>query len=436
MPTLHLTDAAIRRLKPPDSGRLEYWDTQTRGLGLRIGAAGNRSWVMLLRILRNGRWVQQRLTLGRYPGLTLAQAREKARAALALAGEGENPGAAVRAERQAKVEASRHTFAAVRDDFLLKYRGRGNRRPAPRTLAEMQRVLSSDLFADWGEKPLVKIERRDVLDVLDVLLDRGVEVMANRTLAYLSMLFGWSVERGILTANPAAGIKKPGHEASRERVLSASELVAIWHASEPTHTGDLFGPIVRVLLLTGQRRDEVGGLRWSEVDIDGALWTLPAARAKNHREHLIPLAAPVLAILAERRAEQRAMRMETDLVFTSGIRRAEAPDQTPAPFSGWSRSKARLDGRAQLAEPWTLHDLRRTCVTRLGEDLRIPPHIVEALVNHVSGARSGVAGTYNRALYLDERRAALEAWARYLGQLIDPDSSASSNVIPLPGLTG
>ncbi|MCK7578242.1 MAG: hypothetical protein MZV65_22560 [Chromatiales bacterium] len=167
----------------------------------------------------------------------------EARTALALAGESENPGATVRAERQAKVEASRHTFAAVRDDFLLKYRGQGNRRPAPRTLGEMQRVLSSELFADWNDRPLVKIERRDVLDVLDVLLGRGVEVMANRTLAYLSMLFGWSVERGILTANPAAGIKKPGHEASRERVLSASELeIAIWHASAPTHTGDLFGP--------------------------------------------------------------------------------------------------------------------------------------------------------------------------------------------------
>ena len=438
MPTLHLTDAAIRRLKAPDSGRIEYWDTQTKGLGLRIGASGNRSWVMLLRVLKGGRWVQQRLTLGRYPGVTLAQAREKARAALALAGEGENPGATVRAERQAKVEASRHTFAAVRDDFLLKYRGRGNRRPAPRTLAEMQRVLSSDLFADWGEKPVVKIERRDVLDVLDVLLDRGVEVMANRTLAYLSTLFGWSVERGILVSNPAAGIKKPGHESSRERVLSTDELVAIWHATEPTqaHKGDLFALIVRVLMLTGQRRDEVGGMRWSELDLDAALWTLPAARSKNHREHLIPLSTPVLAILAARRTEQRAMRMDTDLVFTSGIRRADAPDQTPAPFSGWSRSKARLDGRAQLAEPWTLHDLRRTFVTRLGEDLRIQPHVVEALVNHVSGVRSGVAGVYNRALYLDERRAALDAWARYLGQLIDPDSSASSNVIPLPGLTG
>ncbi|MTW23231.1 tyrosine-type recombinase/integrase [Allochromatium palmeri] len=381
MPTLHLTDAAIRRLRPPESGRVEYWDTQTKALGLRVGASGQRSWVMILRVLKGGRWVQQRLTLGRYPAVTLAQAREKARAALALAGEGENPGAVVRAERQAKAEASRHTFAAVREDFLLKYRGRGNRRPAPRTLAELSRVLSSDLFADWGEKPLVKIERRDVLDVLDVLLERGVEVAANRTLSYLHMLFGWSVERGILTANPAAGIKKPGHEASRERVLSASELVAIWHASEPTHTGDLFGPIVRVLLLTGQRRDEVGGMRWSEVDIDGALWTLPAARAKNHREHLIPLSAPVLAILAERRVEQRAMRMETNLVFTSGLRRADAPDQSPAPFSGWSRSKGRLDARAQLDTPWTLHDLRRTAATRLGEDLRVPPHVVESVLN-------------------------------------------------------
>lgn len=414
MPTLQLTDAAVQRLKPPtDADRIEYWDTKTSGLGLRVSAAGGRSWVMILRVLKDGRWIQQRLTLGRYPGVSLAQAREKAREARALAQQGDNPGHALREKKAAKVEASRHTFAAVRDEFLTKYRGRNNRRPADSTLAELRRVLGSELFAPWRDQPLEKVTRRDVLDVLDSLMARGAEVMANRTLAYLHMLFGWSVERGILTTSPTEGIKRPGTEQSRARVLTNDELRAIWQATAPTQAnkGDLFACIVKVLMLTGQRRDEVAGMRWSEIDIPSALWTLPEGdRTKNHREHLVPLSAPVLAILQERHAEQQAMRLRTGFVFTTGIAQ---PGKAPGPFSGWSRSKARLDARAGIA-PWTLHDLRRTLVTRMAEDLRTPPHIIEAIVNHVSGARSGVAGVYNRALYLDERRDALAAWAEHV----------------------
>lgn len=417
MPTLRLTDAAVRRIKTPADGqRVEYWDTQTRGLGLRVSSSGTRSWVMILRVLRGGAWVQQRLTLGRYPGTSLAQAREKTREAKALAKEGEDPGAGLRETKATKIEDSRNTFEAVRDEFLSKYRGRNNRRPAANTLAELRRVLESDSFAAWRAQPLAKVTRRDVLNVLDSLMERGAEVMANRTLAYLSMMFGWAVDRGIIRVDPTDGIKKPGTEKSRARVLTAEEVRAVWLATEPTQAnkGDLFASIVRVLILTGQRRDEVAGLRWSEIDLKAQLWTLPEGRAKNHREHLIPLSEPVLAILGDRKAEQKSMRMQTDFVFTSGIAK---PGNQPGPFSGWSRSKARLDGRAQIGA-WTLHDLRRTLVTRMAEDLRIAPHIIEAIVNHVSGSRSGVAGVYNRALYLDERRGALDAWARYVAQIV------------------
>lgn len=416
MPTLLLTDAAVRRIKTPPAGqRLEYWDSQTRGLGLRVSSAGTRSWVMLLRVLKDGRWVQQRLTLGQYPGTSLAQAREKAREAKSLAKEGEDPGATLRETKAAKVEDSRNTFAVVREEFLAKYRGRNNRRPAASTLAELRRVLESDAFASWRAQPLAKVTRRDVLDVLDTFMERGAEVMANRTLAYLSMLFGWSVDRGIIRTSPTEGIKRPGTEQSRARVLTLDEMRAIWLATAPTQAdkGDLFTSIVRVLMLTGQRRDEVAGMRWSEIDVAAQLWTLPASRTKNHREHLVPLTAPVLTILEERRHEQKTMRFKTDLVFTSGIVK---PGNDLRHFSGWSRSKARLDERIQLA-PWTLHDLRRTLVTRMAEDLRIAPHIIEAIVNHVSGTRSGVAGVYNRALYLDERRAALSDWSDYVMQL-------------------
>ena len=427
MPTTQLTDAAVKRLKTPtDVDRIEYWDTKTPGFGIRISSSGVRSWVMILRILKNGAWVQQRLTLGRYPGVTLAQAREKAIKAKGQAEQGEDPGAELRSVKRAKVDASRQTFAVVRDEFLTKYRGRQNRRPAPSTLAQMTRILNADLFTDWRDRPLETISRRDVMDTLDVLMERGAETMANRTLAYLGVMFGWSVHRGIIQTDPTDGIKKPGAEQSRSRVLSVAEIRAIWSGITDARPGDLFASIIQVLLLTGQRREEVAAMRWSELDLDGAMWTLPESRAKNHREHLIPLSPAVIEILKARQAEQRSMPwFRTDYAFVSPPR---SRTDEPKPFQGWSKAKARLDERASI-EPWTLHDLRRTVATRMAEDLRIAPHVIEAVLNHVSGSRSGVAGTYNRSLLLDERKSALNAWAGYVQQIVG--DVASDNVVRL-----
>ncbi|SDX55552.1 tyrosine-type recombinase/integrase [Thiocapsa roseopersicina] len=427
MPSIQLTDAAVKRLKTPtETDRIEYWDTKTSGLGLRVSSSGVRTWVMLLRVLKDGRWKQQRLTLGRYPGVTLAQARAKAIEAKGKAEQGEDPGAALRATKTAMVDDSRNTFETVVGEFLTLYRGRKKRKPAPRTLAEIKRVLGSDLFAEWRARPMTKITRRDVMDVLDVLTARGAEVMANRTLAYLSMLFGWALQREIIAADPTEHVKKPGAEQSRERVLTLEEMRAIWKATEPTQAnhGDLFAGIVRTLMMTGQRREEVGGMRWSEID--GETWTLPDERTKNHREHIVHLSAAVLAILKERKAEQEAMGIKSEFVFTTGIQRKGNP---PSSFSGWSKSKERLDRRAEIAA-WTLHDLRRTLATRMAEDLNIPPHVIEATINHVSGSRAGVAGTYNRALYLPERRAALDGWAGYVLQIVG-ETEAPDNVVSM-----
>jgi integrase len=233
--------------------------------------------------------------------------------------------------------------------------------------------------------------------------------------------------------DPTADVDKPGAEASRERVLGLDELRAIWAATAATQSnkGDLFAGIVKVLALTGQRRNEVAGMAWAELDLEAALWSLPAERCKNGHPHLVPLSAPMVALLEERKSEQKAMGLKdkdgnpTPLVFTSNGK---------TPFSGWSRSKRRLDQRvAESFEaanpganpvPWTLHDLRRTLVTRMSEDLRIQPHVVEAVVNHVSGTRAGVAGIHNRALYIDERRSALDAWGRYvlrIAGVVGPD---------------
>jgi integrase len=435
MPAIRLTEAKIERTKPPEKGeRVELRDTQVPGLGLRIGGR-RRVWFVVVFLQRPEGPQRIKLTLGEYPAVSVEKARELAVDARRLAEEGENPAQLQQAKKAAKTEAQRNTFASVRNEFLDKYRGRQQRRPAPRTLAELKRVLESDLFAAWEERALAKITRRDVLDVLDVLTKRGAEVMANRALAYLHLLFGWAVDRGIIETDPAERVKKPGAERSRERVLSVEELRAIWHGTAP-EPGELFGPIVRLLLLTGQRRAEVAGMRWSELT-DGFVlpangeqsgepatcpaWILPADRTKNRREQIVPLSEPVQAILATRKAEQAplvevaahaareaGLDAAPDFVFTS---------HWLTPFSGWSKCKARLDARIGIAS-WTLHDLRRTLATRMAEDLHIPPHIVEAVLNHVSGSRAGVAGTYNRSLYLRERRAALDAWAGYVLRIV------------------
>ena len=426
MPTLRLTDAAIKRFKKPETGRVEYWDSHTRGFGLRLSATGVQSWVVITRSLQAGAWKQQRVTLGSYPALSLAQARKKATDAIAAAKKGDDPAAAVKAERTALVDNSRNTFGTVRTEFLEKYRGRQNRRPAPSTLREMTRVLSADAFDGWTDTPMANLAKRDVLDILDAIVERGAETMANRTLAYLKLLFGWAANRGIIETDPTAGIKKPGHETSRDRVLSLDELRIIWQATESDHTQ--FNAIARLLLLTGARLREVAELAWREIDTDARTWTLPAARAKNHREHMVPLSAPVLAILEARKATQKALATEEKpaprLVFTTTGETA---------FSGFSRAKTLLDKRiaktAPDMEPWRLHDLRRSVATHMAEDLRIAPHVIEAALNHVSGTKAGVAGVYNRALHLDERRAALDAWADYL--LREVGETKPDNVVEL-----
>ena len=425
MPSLKLTDAAIRRLKKPDTGRVEFWDTHTPGLGLRLSASGVASWVLITRALKAGAWKQQRVTLGAYPAMSLADARQTASAAKATAKVGEDPAAATRTARARMVDDSRNTFAAVRDEFLEKYRGRQNRRPAPNTLREMTRVLSAEAFGAWADAPLAKLTKRDVLDVLDGVVARGAETMANRTLAYLKLLFGWAAHRGIIEVDPTAGIKKPGHETSRDRVLSAAELRAIWEA---TGGDGLFDGIVRLLILTGARLNEVARLEWVELDADLTAWTLPAERSKNHRPHLVPVSAPARAILEARRETQRLLatndKPAPPFVFTTN---------GTAPFSGFSKSKERLDAKLAKAgievAPWRLHDLRRSVATHMAETLRIPPHVIEAVLNHVSGSKAGVAGTYNRAAYLDERKAALNAWADYLARVTG--AAQSDNVVEL-----
>ncbi len=268
MPRKRFTVPFVENVSPPTGKPQEdYFDTVLPAFGLRVGRK-RKTYFVMVRALKNGAWTMTRTNLGTASELDLPTARRQAQEAMARAAQGLAPNA-VRAERKAaQIDESRNSFAAVVGEFLTKYRGRQNRKPAPRTMAEIKRVLESDLFTDWRARPMAQVTRRDVMDALDVLVERGAEVMANRTLAYLSMLFAWALNREIIAVDPTAGIKKPGVERSRERVLTLEEMRAIWRGTEPSQAnhGDLFTGIVRILMLTGQRRDEVAGMRWSEID--------------------------------------------------------------------------------------------------------------------------------------------------------------------------
>ena len=377
---------AIGTLPGPDYGRFDivHWDTDMSGLGLRVLKSGSRSWVVRYRVGKR----QRVITLGKIAVLSPAQARAKAGEILAKARLGQ--------DSQAEILTEKASAGSLLGDLVTNYiEQHVERVQRPRTQIETKRHL----LKHW--KPFHRIAIADVThqmvaEHLGKLERRSGPVARNRARSSLSRLFSWAMQEGFSDQNPVGDTaKRP--ERARERILSRDELSAIWHATD--EPGD-HNAIVRLLLLTGQRRQEVGGMGRQEVDLEKAIWVIPSERTKNRRAHevpLSPLAVEVLIALVE----------GTDRAFVFGL--------GDGPFSGWSRAKARLDRKCGV-ENWTLHDLRRTFVTELAE-MGVMPHVIEAIVNHTSGHKAGIAGVYNRATYAGEKRAALDQWSEEIGQM-------------------
>jgi integrase len=255
------------------------------------------------------------------------------------------------------------------------------------------------------------IGQRDIVGILQAMIERG-PILANRVRSSISAAYTWGMKAGLVTSNPVAATFKPAEEHPRDRVLSDDELVLIWRYADSVSHHDI---IVRLLMLTGARREEIAGLRWSEITRreDGtAVWVLPGERSKNHRAHELILPPMIIGLLPVARDDGGARRA---LIFAAG----------KGSFSSWSSGKEHLDQRIAGANsgapiaPWVLHDLRRTFVTRLN-DLGIEPHVIEALVNHASGrATVGVAGVYNRSAYATQKAAALLMWTRHVAMLTE-----------------
>ena len=264
-------------------------------------------------------------------------------------------------------------------------------------------------FAKHLDAPAGSLDRAMVVRVLDSLAKDGKAAMAGATARYGSALFGWAIRRGSLSISPFERVPI-APTVRRDRVLSDDEIRHVWKATEGPGA---FNAIVRALLLTGQRREEVSGLTWSELDPGFSVWTLPAARSKNGKPHVVPLSEEMRTLL---RAQPRLS--GTDLVF---------PGERGV-FSGWSKSKARLDRRSGVSG-WTLHDLRRTMATGL-QKLGVRLEVTEAVLNHVSGSRAGIVGVYQRHEWADEKRAALTAWGEHVAAIVE-GREAEGNVTPL-----
>jgi integrase len=421
------TQAQVDKLRlPPGKSEVYHFDEDCTGLSVRIQGSA-RSWVVWYQA--NGR--RRRMKIGDVgDAMSLKDARIKAGGIVNGARDGKD----ALAERERTKAKAAETFGAL----VATYLARGAKpRQRPRTYAETERYLDR-YCADLHGHPVDALTRRDVAGKLEAIRDAHGPGAARKARIYISGCYSWAMRRGLVDANPVIGTEAEP-ERPRDRVLTVNELRAVWQPCDGL--GD-FGAVVKLLMLTGQRRTEVAGLAWAEIDLDKALWTLPAERSKNGRQHEVPLPTQALALIqAQRKEEDRAKR---PYLFGRDGRN---------PFSGYSRAKARLDARiaeqqaerrlgrklrkGEAPEPgdsleaWNLHDIRRSTVTHMAE-LGIDPHVIEAVVNHVSGHKGGIAGVYNKASYRPQKAAALQSWADWLEAKVE-DREPASNIVALAG---
>ncbi|SOE01762.1 tyrosine-type recombinase/integrase [Caenispirillum bisanense] len=403
-----LTIKAVEAAKPTEC-RVEIPDGGLKGLYLVVQPSGVKGWALRYRHAGKSR----KLSLGRYPIVGLADARERATEALKLLDSGVDP-RTLGATASAEAAPDEGLFEQVVEQFVAKHAKRKNR-----TWAETERILKREALPYWAERSIEQILKRDVIDLIDAIVDRGAPTMANRTFAAMRKFFAWAVERDMIPSSPCSGLRPPAPEVKRDRVLSEIELVAVWRAAE--RLGPPFGPMIKLLILTGQRRDEVARALWSEFDLAAAMWTIPAARAKNNRAHTVPLSPEAAEIVqAQPRIAASGKGVGAIWLFTT---------TGDTPVSGFGRMKKRLDEEvaAHLAGerfvpqpplPWRLHDIRRTVATGMAA-LGVQLPVVERILNHTSGSFGGVVGVYQRHEFLEERRAALEGWARHVAALVE-----------------
>jgi integrase len=376
---MKLTQTSVAKLLTGGKTDAIFFDDDLPRFGVRLREGGSRKFIVQYR--QGG--IKRRHTIGPTATLTLEEARRRARKVLVAVDDGKDPAA----EKEAKRAAAGLIFSAVMGDYLQACESQLKTRSLVGSTYQLTK-----LWKPLHKVPLGAISRSVIAAHLRTIAKENGPVTANRARSTLSAMFAWAIGEGLCESNPVIGTNKATDERPRERVLSVSELAAIWKAAPDSD----YGRIIKLLMLTGQRREEIGALRWSEIDTEGKLITLPSVRTKNGIEHKVPLSAEAMSVL------QTCIR-HRDIVF--GTRAQNG-------FTGWSKRKADLDSASGVKD-WTVHDLRRTAAAGMA-DIGVQPHIIEAVLNHVGGHKSGVAGIYNRSTYAAEKRAALDAWANHI----------------------
>jgi integrase len=404
----------IDAIKPHKTKRQELPDGTVTGLYLVVQSSGAKSWAVRYRYAGK----PAKLTLGPWPRLGLAEARAAARETLGIVSEGNDPTAdqvtLKRLKRGPVVEGNR-TFEAVKKRFIESQRAKGRR-----TVAVIEAILDRDATPHWKNRQITSITAADVVERIEVIVARGAPVAAARFRAWVSKLFGYAVKAQLCPDNPVRLTESPVDAKSRERKrrLDDKELVLVWKTAE--QIGYPYGSAVQMLILTGQRRSEVCSAPRSEFDLSARQWIIAPSRVKNGREHLVPLSTAACDLAA-----RLPIVGDGGFVFTTN---------GTQPITGFSEWKAKLDSMVtelnggKALPHWVLHDLRRTFASGLAR-LRIPSEVIERAINHTSGNFAGVSGIYNRFEYGDERREAMETWARYVMAVVD--GKPPQNVVPL-----
>ena len=392
---MKLTLNRVDSLKCPEGKRdVLVFDDEQRGLGVRVTAGGGKTY--LAQYSWHGQ--KRRIPLGSCSALSLAKARKAACGIMGDVAKGIDPAA----ERKNAKAREALTLAALLSDWQALHLASKR----PRYAAEAVRAVRN-AFPRYLDLPAADLGRATIVKTLDAMARKGSAAMAARTAAYGKAAYGWAVKRGAIPANPFVNLPVAS-PARRERVLSDDELAAIWRATDGPGP---FNGIVRMLILTGQRREEVAGMTWAELSDDLSTWIIPASRAKNGATHIVPVSAPAQDLL-------RNVPRFVELAFP-GLR---------GTFNGFSKAKAALDARSGVTD-WRLHDLRRTAATGL-QRLGVRLEVTEQVLNHVSGSRAGIVGVYQRHDFAVEKRAALDAWGAHVLALVE-GRAAMGNVVTL-----
>lgn len=375
MPILSLTDKGIRALPTPDTGQVTYWDKSLSGFGVRVSQGGTRTFIVMLGTSR------RRVTIGKFPIVSLSDARKQAKTLIAE-------------ETLGKFRPARTAWDSTVSEFLAEH-GRSER-----TRADYKRLLAKHF--PFGMRSVADITSREIAQMLSKLNHTPSE--KHHAFRVVRTLFRYCIRQGIVETSPVQNMQLFEPQPSRARVLTEQELHTLYKATECPQTG--FKTIVRLLILTGQRKGEISRLQWDWIH-DKTI-TLPATLTKNRREHTFPLCP-----LAKETIDT-VPRLHDTYLFPASRTRTE----TTTVFNGFSKAKAQLDRDTGLTG-YTLHDIRRTVATNL-QRLGVRLEVTEAMLNHVSGTQSGIVGIYQRHKWTEEMREALLLWETFLSTLKEP----------------